>query len=78
MKSLKLKWIPLKTKKDIPKCRVFITNNITADDAQGYMSHIWIAHSIQKEGKRFNAFHEFFGNGMIQNVTHFAYLPKTK
>lgn len=78
MKNLKLNWIPLKTIKDIPTCRVFVTNNITADDAQGYMSHIWITHFIHKENGKFSAFKEDIGTGMIQNITHFAYLPKVK
>lgn len=76
MKNYKLKWIPLKTKKDIPNCRVFVTNNITADDAQGYMSHIWITHYVFKEGRRFYAYHGDTIGGIIAGVTHFAYLPK--
>lgn len=53
--------------------KVIVTNNLTAADANGQMSHIWIVGLVQKSKGEYIAFTD--GDTKIHNITHFCELP---
>jgi hypothetical protein len=55
------------------KSKCIVTNNITATDANGQMSHIWIVTLIQKDKGTFCARTEC--GDKIFDITHWAELP---
>ena len=60
--------------------RVLVTNNISARDAHGDMSHVWIGFIIKsdkpKERGKFITFTD--GDFMICNITHYCEIPVPK
>lgn len=65
-------WRPIT---DVIRRKVLVTNNINARDANGQMSHVWIASLVQMDD---NGGFTAMGAGsrrFIENLTHFAELP---
>lgn len=60
------------------KRRVLVTNNVSAVDAHGVTSHVWVAEMIHddREGET-NGFMCFDGNGFrkVWGLTHYAEIP---
>ena len=70
------KWIPVSERLPEPNAGKFlVTNNISARDANGNMSHLWLVTMIhQSEKFGYYAFDDY-DNRVPQNITHWMPLP---
>lgn len=75
------KWKPIKEydlKRKDGKC--LVTNNISATDTYGQMSHIWITNMIHKNGRQYSTFNDAVMPypEQIFGITHYMELPTAK
>ncbi len=70
----KTNWISIK--KEVPKGKCLVTNNLKAKDNNGEMSHVWIAETgVNKVGRWYNAFINLPSPEEVYDITHWAKIP---